>query len=167
MNRYPIIRQEKESWSLPACLQSIVKLRRVYEPSQREIAKSLGIGKDCEGNLRERMDKFLEQYNLGCRHENPFTNVRGDSILLESELNCKTDVIVAYDSKRFNNLPEIPENIFSIVLRYFPLRKTIVTQSPLREGDMCTEILDLERLLTAINPHEDEEDGFYMIDSRS
>lgn len=165
VNKYPIVKQEKESWSLPACLQSIIKLRRVYEPSQREIAEGLGILDNLKGNLCERIGEFLEKYNLRCRYENPFTNVRGDELLLEGELNENTDVIAAYDWNRVHSRKGNPKKQFSIVVCYDPSGKgRMVVRDSLGSDDLRIDAVCLHKFRSAVNPAEDSEYGFYMID---
>jgi len=164
VNKYPLVRQEKESWSLPACLQTIIKLRRIYEPSQREIAESLGVDNDFEGNLRGRIEEFLERYSLGCRYENPFTNMRGDGLLLEAELNHKTDVIAAYDWNGVHHRNGKPRKHFSIVLCCDSNGERMVVRDSLGSDNMRIDAISLKKFRSAVKPMEYEGYGFYMID---
>lgn len=166
VNKYPMVRQEKESWSLPACLHAIVKLRRPFEPEpfQAEIARSLGIERDCEGNLCGRIEEFLERYSLGCRYENPFTNMRGDGLLLEAELNHKTDVIAAYDWNGVHHRNGKPRKHFSIVLCYDFNGERMVVQDSIDSDNMIIDAISLKKFRSVIKPMEHDGYGFYMID---
>jgi len=166
VNKYPFVRQEKESWSLPACIHSIIMLRRPFElePLQEEIAMALEDAIHSDLSLDNRLRVFLEEYNLGLRYEHPFTNVRGDSILLEGELNDRTDVIAAYDWNRIHNRQGKSKKQFSIVLCYDCNGKNMVVRDSLGLEDMRIDAINLKKFRSAVNPVEDRDYGFYMID---
>ena len=160
--RYGICLQEDPNWSLPACLQSVVKLRRVMEPSQAEISRSLQIGEiGFDGDL-EKLNGFLKEYNLGCVFVNPFqhSNFCLD-LFLNSEINDSTDVLVAYNKAELRGVPFVDLlRHFSIIEKYCPVESDVVLRDM---GEIEPIRILVSRLIYLIQSGGDDSQGFYLI----
>lgn len=166
--KYNLKRQEDKEWCLPACIQAIIKLRRFMEPSQREIAEFLDVGdKGFDGSVEE-IDKFFRRYNIGCRHVNPFMTLsEPPDIILETELNDSTDIMVAYDYLRLHNGPMAknrPAKHFSIVQSYQPKREKVEILDPSRNKMEMARAVCLDDLVNSMQAREDERYGFYIVE---
>lgn len=142
-------------WSLPACLQSILKLRRFYEPSQEEIAEKLEINEQGFLGNFELLKEFLEKYAFFCEYKNPlsFNSISLD-ILLETELNDSTDVLACYPINK-------EENNFSIVEGYKHRERKIIVLNPYKREQVKIDeefFFGLADEITGLNAH-----GFYII----
>jgi ABC-type bacteriocin/lantibiotic exporter with double-glycine peptidase domain len=157
MKPYHQVRQEKESWCLPTCLESILEYRD-KKVSQEEIAKRLGInGLGFDFDLR-KLKYFLDFYGLDCKFTNPMLELSGaDLILQETFKDC--DVLVAYDSGKLNDSKKIVKHV-SLISDYNSLNDKIILYDPARKELVS---LDLNKLVSAMPPREDDRYGFYLI----
>lgn len=164
---YNLRRQEDKQWCLPACIQAIIKLRRFMEPSQREIAEFLNVGDRGFDDSVDEIDKFFRRYRLVCRHVNPFMTLsEPPDIILETELNDSTDIMVAYDYLRLHKGPmakDRPAKHFSIVHSYKPREEHVEILDPSRDKMEMVRVVCLDNLVNSMQAREDERYGFYIV----
>jgi hypothetical protein len=159
--KYKIFKQERESWCLPACLQSILSLRRYYEPSQSEIAEKLGIKEEGIEDF-SLLEKFLAEYDLKYKHNNPLTSMIGADIFLEEELDYSKDIIAAYDYAKLFRTGKKDSRHYSVITEY-NIKKDIVKLGEPSEARIREVILP--DLVDSMQAREDSRFGFYVIES--
>ena len=90
----------KQEWTLPCCLQTIIKIRRHEEPCQEEIAERIGVTLDGFVDLR-RLDNFLSTQGFSLRYEN--ANQEDKTLfsldMISSELASEKSVITCFNPK--------------------------------------------------------------------
>jgi hypothetical protein len=148
--KYKHYMQEKDFWCVPACLQSVLELKRFYPPNQAEIAERLEIDKDGFHDVK-KLEKFLSDYNLRVEHYNPFLELLDADFFLAHNLKDDRDVLAFYRNRKKH----------CSIVTGFDLRKSVVElQDP--GQNKCVEI-SLPELIGKMQAREDERYGFYLI----
>jgi len=161
MKEYNLTEQEKDSWCVPACLQSILEQRGIFL-SQEHIAKRLRIDKEGLENMGN-LNEFLREHDLELHFMSPFLTIEADLILKE-RLRDDTDVLVAYDYLKLHNMLRHQSNIgkhVSIVIDYNPSLDQVTLIDPSKK--QSTNVHPLPNLTNSIRLVEDPRYGFYCI----
>ena len=150
--KYKLIKQEREDWCVPACLQMILP-----KLSQEEIAK--GFPKKSSGlefNL-ELLNKFLHSFNLSSSYYNPFLDlVEADLFLRDS----KGHILAAYDFTRLSNNGKKDGDHISIVEDYNPVSDFVRMVDPSKPNLIA---VNLDLLVRSMHPDLNNSYGFYNI----
>ena len=152
--RYHHFQQQSPDSSLAACLESIIKLRKIFEPSQKEILAITG--KDNTANL-ESVQEVLQKYLLKARHRTPFPTKQQTNKFLGEELKSSQDLIV------YRNLEHAPRH-YSLIEKYNSEQITLLDPAQERKQRLVILPDELFESMALSNPGNA---GFYVIEDNS
>lgn len=166
--RYPFFQALKPEWEFAACMQSVLKLRGFYEPSQEEIADMLEIRSD--GFPKASVDEIVNKTGINrFNHLVPFVNTNGiDWFFGDFIRNNDKDFIVAYNAEKLFQLPNRnPAAAFNLVMGYNKRTEGVALHNPLdRKKPIVADLMMSGKksgLIDCIQDKENSGYGFYVI----
>ncbi len=168
MRRYTFFQALNPEFEFAACMQSVLKLRGFYEPSQSEIADMLKIGSD--GFPKASVEEIVNKTGVnGFNHLVPFVNTNGiDWFFGDFIKNKDKDFIVAYNARKLFQLPDRnPIAAFNLVIGYDKKTERVKLHNPLdREKPIIADIMmsgNKSGLIDCMQARDDERYGVYVI----
>lgn len=168
MRRYSFFKALKPEWEFAACLQSVLKLRGFYHPSQKEIAEKLEIGSD--GFPKASVEEIVNKTGVnGFNHLVPFVTPDGiDWFFGDFLKNTNKDFIVAYNAGKLLQLPDrSPAAAFNLLIDYDNKTERVTLHNPLnREKPLVADLMmsgNKSGLIDCMSDRKNPGYGFYVI----
>lgn len=149
--KYHFFAQQNPDWSLAACLEAVIKLRKIYEPSQLEITTKIGTDDSVTLN---RLHLFLKEYALKIGYSNPSSSAQKNKAFIEKWISS-ADIIACRklgDSQRH----------FSLIEQCDETTLTLLDPAQKRKEDSRL-IIPHEDLTSSMLAREINGKGFYLI----